>query len=303
MIRNVKIEVIPPGSYVVAVSGGVDSMVLLDLLRQRSDLKLIVAHVNHGMRETAERDAALVRQKAAEFGLPFEQYDAHLGADVSEGKARYVRYNFLRQICKKYNAALVTAHHQDDLCETIIINLLRGTGWRGLCSLASTPWLRRPLLMVTKTEILAYANEHGVQWHEDETNQDQNYLRNYVRYRLLPEMRRQDKDITDKLVQLYNAQLPLRQAIETEVSQLIDQMQPRLKRYLLIMWPEAVALECIQSLIAGQCGRRLLTDQAKRALLFAKTGRANAIMQPAGWCNLHVTKDQLIVEPLVSVVS
>lgn len=301
MIRNMKIEVIPAGTYVVAVSGGVDSMVLLDLLRRRDDLQLIVAHVNHGIRETAKRDAELVKQTAAEYGLQFELYEVDLGLETSEEVARQVRYKFLRSICKKYDANLITAHHQDDLIETIIINLLRGTSWRGLCSLRSSVKIRRPLLEISKAEIINYAQDHQLKWFEDETNQDQRYLRNYIRHNLLPQMRSADQLTDQKLLKLYEKQLTLRTEIEAQVNSLTTEVS--LSRYLLIMWPEAVALECVQSLIAGHHGRRLLTDQAKRALLFAKTGRQGAIMQPAGWCKLRLTRDELIVEPLTPMLS
>ncbi|HEX4662447.1 MAG TPA: tRNA lysidine(34) synthetase TilS [Candidatus Saccharimonadales bacterium] len=282
----------------MAVSGGVDSIVLLDLLRRQPGLQLIVAHVNHGIRDgSAERDAEFVRQVAAKLELPFELHTAQLGPDASEETARVTRYNFLRLICKKYQATLVTAHHQDDLIETMIINLLRGTGWRGLTSLRSTASVRRPLLGRTKKEIIAYATTHQLRWFDDETNDDRTYLRNDVRHRLLPGMRAIDPKLDETLLAMHQDQLRLRAAIEVEVATILDLTQPYLSRYQLIMWPDEVALECLQTLIAAVCGRRLLTSQAQRALLFAKSGRVEAVMQPAGWAKLRTTATQLIVEP------
>ena len=140
-----------PGVYVVAVSGGVDSMVLLDLLRRQKDLKLVVAHLDHGIRSDSDLDRQLVQQVASKHGLAFVYNTAQLGPGASEALARKARYNFLRRVQLATNAtAIVTAHHQDDLIETAILNLLRGTGRKGLSSLGDDKHLRRPLLHVSK---------------------------------------------------------------------------------------------------------------------------------------------------------
>lgn len=183
---------LPPGKYVVAVSGGVDSVVLLDLLAQNarkpeSGLVLIVAHFDHGIRADSANDLVFVEGLARQYGLPFVYDQAALGPGASEAKARDARYAFLRKVQAAAGAdALVLAHHQDDLLETIIINFLRGTKSRGLSSLRSTAELRRPLLPYTKADIRSYAQQHKLAWHEDSTNADESYLRNYIRRRILP---------------------------------------------------------------------------------------------------------------------
>lgn len=185
---------LPPGKYVVAVSGGVDSVVLLDLLAQKarqqgSDLVLIVAHFDHGIRPDSADDRVFVEGLARQYGLPFVYDQAALGPGTSEARARDARYAFLRKVQAAARAdALVLAHHQDDLLETIIINFLRGTKSRGLSSLRSTAELRRPLLRYTKADIRTYAQQHKLAWHEDSTNADESYLRNYVRQRIVPRM-------------------------------------------------------------------------------------------------------------------
>ncbi|HEX6258362.1 MAG TPA: tRNA lysidine(34) synthetase TilS, partial [Candidatus Saccharimonadales bacterium] len=123
------------GTYVVAVSGGVDSIVLLDMLAGQAGLELIVAHFDHGIRQDSTEDAEFVRAAAQRYSLPFELGQATLGPGASEEAARTARYSFLRSIAKKYQARIVTAHHADDVIETIAINVARGTGWRGLVSL------------------------------------------------------------------------------------------------------------------------------------------------------------------------
>ena len=133
-----KISTIPAGTYVIAVSGGVDSVVLLDLMAQVSDCTLIVAHVDHGIRKDSHLDRQFVEKVANKYKLEFYYTEANLGANASEEAARKARYEFLRNIKDKTGArAIITAHHQDDLLETLILNVLRGTKRKGLSSLES----------------------------------------------------------------------------------------------------------------------------------------------------------------------
>lgn len=186
-IRGMNVVLSMPGSYVVAVSGGVDSMALLHALQQQPGIKLTVAHLDHGIREDSAEDRQLVQAAAREYGVPFVYHEARLGAGTSEADARAARYSFLHQVRRSSGArAIVTAHHQDDLLETAIINLLRGTGRKGLTSLGSRHDLERPLLDHPKAALIAYARDQGLKWREDSTNQNTDYLRNYVRQRLLP---------------------------------------------------------------------------------------------------------------------
>lgn len=104
----------------------------------------------------------------------------HLGAEASEDRARKERYDFLFSVAKKYQATVATAHHQDDLVETIAINFHRGTGWRGLMVL-NRSGITRPLLTRSKADIYDYALQHHLEWVEDSTNRDARYLRNRVR--------------------------------------------------------------------------------------------------------------------------
>lgn len=193
---------IKPGIYVVAVSGGVDSMVLLDILRTIPDVRLVVAHLDHGIREDAWQDRALVAATAEAYGLPFDYKEAQLGPTTSEAAARAVRYAFLEEVRRKHNAqAIITAHHQDDVLETALLNLLRGTGRKGLSSLDSSDTLVRPLLHVPKQDIRAYAKAHDIQWREDSTNQDKRYLRNFVRRQLLTQLTAEQKQqFADRLL-------------------------------------------------------------------------------------------------------
>ena len=130
--------------YVVAVSGGVDSVVLLHQMVQDGGSELVVAHFDHGIREDSDLDAQFVRELAQSYRLPCEVRREELGSGASEELARNRRYAFLREVAKKHRATIVTAHHMNDIPETIAINLTRGTGWRGLAVLGSD--VHRPLL-------------------------------------------------------------------------------------------------------------------------------------------------------------
>lgn len=178
-----------PGKYVVAVSGGVDSVALLHALRTLPDVKLTVAHFDHGIRTDSDEDRKLVQELARRYGLPFVYQRGELGPNTSEAVARDARYDFLRQVQKAVNAqAIITAHHQDDVLETAIINMLRGTGRKGMTSLKSHRHLVRPLLAVSKNDVRAYAKDQGLVWREDSTNEDTALLRNYVRKIVVPKL-------------------------------------------------------------------------------------------------------------------
>jgi tRNA(Ile)-lysidine synthetase-like protein len=173
------------GKYVLAVSGGADSMTLLDLMARHIGYTLVVAHFDHGLRATSAADRHLVEAAARRYHLPFVTHEAHLGT-ASEAQARAARHNWLREQVEATHAlALITAHHLDDLLETSLLNLARGTGRRGLAPMPPGPVLR-PLLRLGRDALRVYAEAEGLVWNEDPTNQDLANPRNYLRHRLLP---------------------------------------------------------------------------------------------------------------------
>ncbi len=183
-----RIEV-KPGNYILAVSGGVDSMVLLDLLSNLPGLEIVVAHFDHGIRPESSKDERFVRRAVTKYGLAYESGSLGLGARASEAAARGARYDFLASVKAKHQADyIITAHHQDDLIETALINLLRGTGRRGLYAISANPKVLRPLLGHSKKQILRYAKQHNIEWAEDPTNSQEDYLRNYLRINIMPKL-------------------------------------------------------------------------------------------------------------------
>ena len=124
--------------YIVAVSGGVDSVALLHMLKHHSPHELVVAHVDHAIRSDSEVDVWHVAALAKDYELPFETTRLTLGPQPSEESLRRERYKWLYEVKQKHQAdGIATAHHQDDLLETIALNFHRGTGWRGIASVRS----------------------------------------------------------------------------------------------------------------------------------------------------------------------
>lgn len=268
---NIQLE---PGTYVVAVSGGVDSMVLLDLLTRlphRSAYRFVVAHFDHGIRKDSALDRQLVEEVAASHHLPFVHAEGRLGAGTSEDQARQARYMFLRQVCRDEQAkAILTAHHQDDVLETAIHNMLRGTNRRGLVALRSRGDIIRPLLEYPKHALVEYAVRHGITWREDATNQDIKYRRNYIRHTIMPRLSSQNR--TQLLA--YIAQLTeLDRAIEHEVTILLKAMIDGtcIDRVAFICLPHAVSKELMVSLLHRYGVQNISTRLVERLVVAAKT--------------------------------
>lgn len=176
-----------PGKYIVAVSGGVDSVCLLDILVASGEYDLVVAHADHGIRVDSEEDADLVVALAHKYNLLINATKLQLGKNASEERTRTARYAFLFDAMELADAdAIITAHHADDVLETSIMNIRRGTDRYGAAGGMTREGIVRPLINLTKAELLDYAREHQLQWREDNTNQDVKYTRNKVRHELIP---------------------------------------------------------------------------------------------------------------------
>ena len=250
--------------YILAVSGGVDSVVLLDMM-SKTRHNLIVAHVDHGIREDSAADARFVEQLARRYKLPFVMKRYDLGARASEDRARDARYDFLFEQAKKFDAEIVTAHHQGDAIETMAINFKRGTGWRGLAVLARKG-IYRPLLPFTKNRLYEYALTHHLEWVEDSTNQSNVYQRNRVRRVLHAAF---SLESATKLMELRARQLQLVRDIDRESARLAQRHGS--SRHFLTNLDHDVAVELLGAIIKLQTGVRPVRPQLERALLAIKT--------------------------------
>jgi len=280
----------PGGSYVVAVSGGVDSVVLLDLLRMHPGVKLTVAHFDHGMRPDSRDDRLFVQQLAKRYRLPFVYHVGNLGAGASEATARKARYAFLKKAQAAAGAqAIVTAHHQDDMLETAVINLLRGTGRKGLTSLTSGEGIIRPLLEIPKSELRDYAERHGLTWREDSTNANTDYLRNRIRHTVLPTWSQADKQ------RLLGIIRHMREVNGSLDALLDDSLTPQLKREWFVLLPHNVAKEVMASWLRAQQIRDFDRHTLERLVVASKVAEPGKAVDIVKGHQLHISKDHLHV--------
>lgn len=217
------IEFPSAGKYLFALSGGSDSVALMDLLYQQAKgrgLELEVAHFNHGYPGN-DRYEATVRELMQRYDLPLHVGQSN-GIDRSEAAAREARYDYLRTLMTQLSAdAIITAHHRDDYEETVILNLLRGTGRRGLTPFETVKDVVRPALKVRKADLARYVQDHELTWCHDNSNDDLQFRRNQVRHQLLPRLRR-DPSFDEKFESLIQRALELNRRIDSELCEFLD---------------------------------------------------------------------------------
>lgn len=198
-------------AVVVAVSGGVDSMVLLDALaaeRGPLGLRLVVAHVNHGIRKASEEEYQFVEKRCADYGIPFEGLvlDSQKGVNFHQ-YARNRRYAFFAETARKHNARKIAlAHHADDQAETILMRLTRGSGFIGYAGMNDRTAfgdleIVRPLLGVSKQTIWEYQKENHLDFRCDASNEEDHYTRNRFRHHILPVIAAEDPRYFEKFAQ------------------------------------------------------------------------------------------------------
>lgn len=266
---------------ILAVSGGVDSMVLLDIMAKKySSDDIIVAHFNHGIRDDSDKDAEFVARVAKEiYHIRYIVEKGDLGAEVSEEAARTARYEFLRKVAAESdNAKIYTAHHLDDLVETIVINFIRGTGWRGLAGL-NAPDIRRPLLEtdlvyepMDKLAVIEYAAKRGLRFREDATNTSEKYLRNRVREKLTEANLKFEKKM--EIWELWQRQKTLRREIDQTVRELLPNEE--WQRGWFKDLESQVALEILRvgTLRAGISATRPQLEEFRQAILKYAPGKS-----------------------------
>lgn len=199
----------PEHRLLVAVSGGADSMVLLHLLRHNTPASLAVAHCNFGLRGAdSDGDQALVEKTAASMKIhcyvkAFDttKYAEKEGISIQMA-ARDLRYAWFGELLQEEGFdRVVIAHHRDDVVETVLLNLIRGTGIMGLLGIrAKSGNIVRPLLFASREEIIHYAKETGIVYRDDQSNFDTHYRRNFVRHRIIPLIEELNPAFTDTLI-------------------------------------------------------------------------------------------------------
>lgn len=190
---------------IIACSGGPDSMCLLNLLiklRNKKNLELIVAHVNHKLRSASDDEAKMVEEYAKKNNVTFELQELdYQNTKFSEDDAHRKRYKFFKSLIKKYKAYyLITAHHGDDLIETILMRIARGSNLNGYIGIKRVTQNEdyvtlRPLLSTTKDEIIKYNESENIPYVIDESNDSLKYTRNRYRKNVLPFLKNEDEYI------------------------------------------------------------------------------------------------------------
>lgn len=225
----------PADHLLVAVSGGVDSMVLFDLLTHLPESykpqSIGIAHINHHTRPETDQEEAAVRQVAKANDCPIYVKNWEQGAQIDqafEQKARDMRYNFFHQVMKDYGyTVLITAHHQDDQAETVLMKLIRGGLLEEKLGMVFkrrfyVGHLVRPLLNVSKADLYYYAKENSVLYFEDSSNKTNHYMRNRIRNEVIPQLELENSQAQKHLAEFSN-----------DLSDLIQVAQPyvhKLKR-------------------------------------------------------------------------
>jgi tRNA(Ile)-lysidine synthase len=221
---------LPSGPALVAVSGGLDSIVLLDLLHrtEHAGRELVVAHADHGIHAGSASVARSVADFAAGLGLRCEVERLELGAGAGETSAREARYRWLFALRERLGAALVfTAHHADDQAETVLMRALEGSGPAGLAGIAAVRGvLIRPLLPFHRRDLARYARERDLPVWVDPANSDPAHLRSWVRCDLLPAVRKRLPEVDDRLRRL-SAQAARERAALEAVLDLLPGLEPR----------------------------------------------------------------------------
>ncbi len=240
----------------IAVSGGVDSMALLDLCREL-DNPIAVAHCNFGLRGAAsDKDEELVKKVAQNPNLPIHtirfstaDYAKENGISI-EMAARDLRYAYFKELCQKYGySKILTAHHANDNAETFLLNLAKGTGIKGLTGI---PRVResivRPLLNFSRTEILEYAKNQRLEYREDLTNTETIYQRNKIRHSILPIL----KEVNPAIIKTLNSNMErlqemrdiyenhivkkLQQLVKNETISIVELQKEKHQKSLLFEW-------------------------------------------------------------------
>jgi tRNA(Ile)-lysidine synthase len=217
----------------LAVSGGVDSVVLCELCHE-AKFRFEIAHSNFQLRgKESNDDESFVKRLAEKYDVPFHtiRFDTLEYAEQKKVSvqvaARELRYQWFAQIIQQRNALLVTAHHADDNIETVLMNFFRGTGIHGLRGMRSkNNTIVRPLLPFTKSEIVSFAKEKKLKWHEDSSNASDKYSRNFFRNAIIPAISKvypqAEHNITENIRRFADTEKLYEQAIAVHKKNLLE---------------------------------------------------------------------------------
>lgn len=233
----------------VAVSGGIDSMTLLYILKKLSPLlkiEVLAAHLDHRIRESSERDRKFVEDICRQWNVPVETAVVDVPAlwkgsgKTLEEVAREVRYSFLEKVAKKLGATKIAlAHHKNDLLETVLHRLVRGTGPLGIaCIPVKREKFIRPFLVFKRSEIEDYARRQKIPFVVDETNYDIKYTRNFIRHEIVPLLKKLNPNVENAVYRLVSISFMLREFVEETVQNFVREKVRFYKDFAVFEEPE-----------------------------------------------------------------
>jgi tRNA(Ile)-lysidine synthase len=283
---------------VLAVSGGVDSMVLLHAAAAVVPrVRLLVATFDHGTGAEATRAAACVVERAAALGIESVSERATTRL-ASEADLRTARWDFLRRVATRFDGIVCTAHTADDHIETVLMRILRDAGARGLAALSAEGGIVRPLLGFRRAQLVRYARRFRVQWVEDPSNASAKYLRNRLRRDLLPALRRVRPSIDAELLEVSAKAARWRSEVEAHVARAVPAravaggngfdvdvaaLAGHSPGSLLVLWPA----------IAARAGVTLDRRGMRRLAEFTANARVGARIQLSGGWEVTRSRDAL----------
>ena len=246
LIRDIKLK--NGDIIVVGSSGGPDSMCLLHILldiRKKINIKIICAHVNHNVRKESHKEAVFVKDYCIKNDILFEEMVIEkYGDDNFHSEARRIRYSFFEELIKNYEANyLMTAHHGDDLMETVLMRIARGStvkGYAGFSKVLDKDFytLVRPLIYVTKNEIIEYNEKNKIPYATDKSNSSDKYTRNRYRKEILPFLKKEDKNIHKKFLKFSENLEEYEKFINKEIKKVINKVYKEnvidINEYLLL---------------------------------------------------------------------
>ena len=262
---------------ILAVSGGADSMAMLHaFLSHPPEFPLYVAHVHHGLRNESDQEAAAVVSYCEAHGLPCRVFYTNVRDEMEKGEtvesaARRLRYGFFKEYAQEVGAThLATAHTADDQCETVLLHLIHGAGPKGLGGILplrkeGALTVIRPLLHLSKEEILSYCKEHSIPYFEDESNSDLTYTRNRIRHVILPELRKINPNLRQTLCRTAETLQKQQQALSLRAEEFLAAHPRFLPADQLKALPEGEQREILRTLFESQ-GKILSFEQTKQAL-------------------------------------
>jgi tRNA(Ile)-lysidine synthase len=235
----IELGINPELPQIIAVSGGPDSMALLHILHSFGFKKLIVAHVDHGIRLDSYHDAHLVAIFTESLHRDFflKQVNVTKLAEERnenlEAVGRDERYSFFRKLQAEHQAQyIVTAHHADDQVETVLMNIVRGCGLNGLTGMAGLEGdLWRPLLHFSKQELLQYCREHHISYVNESTNQDLTYRRNYLRHQVVPQLKKLNPNLLGTMQKNIHVWKQAQEELEARARAFLTEHKEKENRY------------------------------------------------------------------------